>query len=210
MTSNDRVRNTSKRRWKIVSGGQTGVDRAGLVAAMSAGLPFGGWVPQGRRAEDGIVSMAFHAMRESANPGYRWRTRANIQDSDATLILADSVPLNGGTALTAAIAEELRKPCKIVCLGADDTAAQIRDWMLSLEWSVPERPFGQIVLNVAGPRESKAPGIFKRARQVLEEVFADFQNEGGGDFYSMDTGRETLPMVAESPEPPDANEPRTV
>ena len=61
-----------------------------------------------------------------------------------------------------------------------------------------------------GPRESKAPGIFKRARQVLEEVFADFQNEGGGDFYSMDTGGETLPMVAESPEPPDANEPRTV
>ena len=181
------------------------MDRAGLVAAMGAGLPFGGWVSQGRRAEDGIVPMEFHTMREGPSAGYRWRTRANIQDSDATLILADSVPLSGGTAFTAEVAEGLHKPCEVVCLGAEDAVAQIRDWMLSLERSIPEQPAGQIVLNVAGPRESKSPGIFERARDVLAQVFADFRNGSGGDLYSMDADGDPGLMAAESPEPYDAN-----
>ena len=82
-------RSVNKRPWKIISGGQTGVDRAGLVAAMSYCIPFGGWVPKGRLAEDGAVPENFYALRE-CDGGYRERTRANVDSADATLILVDS------------------------------------------------------------------------------------------------------------------------
>ena len=193
---------TTRNQLKIVSGGQTGVDRAGLVAAMGAGFPFGGWVPNGRRAEDGVVPAEFNTMRESRSSGYRWRTRANVADSDATLILADALPLTGGTFFTAQVAEELRKPCKVVCLAEANAVAQIRDWMHSLEDTVRQGNPGQIVLNIAGPRESKAPGIFERARRVLEEVFADFGNEGFQ--YPIEGADDTELMAAESAEPYDA------
>ncbi len=194
--------NLNRRPWKIVSGGQTGVDCAGLVAAMALGIPHGGWVPRGRLAEDGVVPEEFYGMRESRSSGYRWRTRANIVDSDATLILVEALPLTGGTFFTAQIAEELRKPRKVVRLGDADAAAQIRDWMLSLEDTVRPGGLGQIVLNVAGPRESKAPGIFERARRVLETVFAGFR--GAGLQYSS-AADDSKPMAAESTDPYDAN-----
>lgn len=84
-----------RRPWKIVSGGQTGVDRAGLVAAMELGLPTGGWVPCGRLAEDGVVPEAFSTLRECPSGGFRERTRVNVIDSDATLIPVDALPLVG-------------------------------------------------------------------------------------------------------------------
>ena len=155
----------NKRPWKIVSGGQTGVDRAGLVAAMSFSISFGGWVPKGRLAEDGVVPEGFYAMKECPDGGYRERTRANVLDSDATLVLVDQLPLFGGSEYTARFAAGAGKPCKVVNLADGDAAVQIRDWMLSLEGTVPGKETDPVTLNVAGPRESRAPGIFDKAKQ---------------------------------------------
>ena len=87
-------------KFKIVSGGQTGVDRAGLEAAIALGLPYGGWVPKGRLAEDGAVPPRYVGMQEHTSSNYAVRTKANVRDSDATLIIVPSLPLSGGTMLT--------------------------------------------------------------------------------------------------------------
>ncbi len=154
---------------QIVSGGQTGVDRAALEAACALGLPCGGWVPRGRRAEDGRVPSRY-AMRETESAGYPQRTRYNVRDSDATLILNRGAP-SGGTALTIACAENLRRPCMVVDLeSAGETATRdaVRAWL---------RRHRVRILNVAGPRESTAPGIADEAygflRAVLEEIDTD-------------------------------------
>ena len=177
-------RSVNKRPWKIISGGQTGVDRAGLVAAMSYCIPFGGWVPKGRLAEDGVVPENFYALRE-CDGGYRERTRANVDSADATLILVDGLPLSGGTAYTAEYAAKRGKPCKAVDLNAEDVDVQIREWMLSLESTVPMEK-KQVVLNVAGPLESVSPGIFEKAKKALLHVFVMFRNGSGGDICQID------------------------
>jgi hypothetical protein len=71
---------------RIVSGGQAGVDRAALDWAIARGIPHGGWCPAGRIAEDGMIPERYQ-LRETASPGYRERTRRNVEDSDGTLIL---------------------------------------------------------------------------------------------------------------------------
>ncbi len=91
---------------RIVSGGQTGVDRAALDVAIARRLPHGGWCPRGRRAEDGAVP-ARYALREHASPDYAARTERNVVDSDATLVLAIGSPTNG-TALTVRLAARRR------------------------------------------------------------------------------------------------------
>jgi len=176
-------RSVNKRPWKIISGGQTGVDRAGLVAAMSYCIPFGGWVPKGRLADDGVVPEGFYALRE-CDGGYRERTRANVDSADATLILVDRFPLSGGTAYTAEFAARQGKPCKTVDLDAEDAEAQICEWMLSLEGTLPSDK-ERVVLNVAGPRESGSSGIFEKAKKVLLHVFATFRNWSGGDICQI-------------------------
>ena len=176
----------NRRPWKIVSGGQTGVDRAGLAAAMSFSIETGGWAPFGRIAEDGVIPEGFYSLKEYPQPGYRARTRANVEDSDATLILVDTLPLTGGTALTAEWAAKVGRPCKVVCLSDADAAERIRDWMLSLEDTVRSGHSDKIVLNVAGPRESKSPGIFLRAKATLLQVLPAFQNHSGGDLCAID------------------------
>ena len=85
--------------WTIVSGGQTGVDRAALDAARGLGLPYGGHVPRGRRAEDGPLADDYAGMTETASRNPAVRTARNVRDSDATLILCRGAP-DGGTALT--------------------------------------------------------------------------------------------------------------
>lgn len=167
------VKDAPENKWKIVSGGQTGVDRAGLEAAMSSNLPFGGWVPKGRRAEDGMVPDIFPGMREHPKRNYQARTRANVAYSDATLILTDRFPLSAGTALTARLASEIGRPCKVVDVANPEAAAAIAAWMRKLEERMnPGVARGFLVLNVAGPRESVAPGIFEMAKKVLIEAFA--------------------------------------
>ena len=174
----------NKRPRRIISGGQTGVDRAGLVAAMTYCIPIGGWLPKGRLAEDGVVPEDFYDMQECEG-GYRERTRANVRSAHATLILSDRFPITGGTAYTAELAKEMGRPYKIVNLDADDAAKQVRDWMLSLEDSLGKE-LKKIILNVAGPRESVSPGIFAKAKKVLVEVFGYFRNWSGGDLCAVD------------------------
>lgn len=174
----------NKRPWRIISGGQTGVDRAGLVAAMTYSIPIGGWLPKGRLAEDGVVPEDFYDMQECEG-GYRERTRANVRSANATLVLSDRFPITGGTAYTAEVAKELVRPYKIVNLDACDAVTQIRDWMLLLEDS-QEKELKKIILNIAGPRESISPGIFAKAKAILIDVFGWFRNHSGGDLCAID------------------------
>ena len=150
---------------KIVSGGQTGVDRAALDAARVSGLPVGGWCPRGRRAEDGPIDPAY-PLEETPESGYVQRTAWNVRDSDATLIL-NWGELEGGTALTVRFLEETGKPYLLVALDEGPDPGEIRHWI---------RDQGIAVLNVAGPRGRKVPGVYERARELLEEVLA-----GGGE-----------------------------
>ena len=142
---------------RIVSGGQTGVDRAALDVALELGLDCGGFCPRGRRADDGRIPERYPLI-ETSSRGYAQRTSWNVRDSDATLVLHLG-RLQGGTALTLRLARRLGRPCLAVDLGSDPHAARtIRDW---LGRSRPR------VLNVAGPRESVAPGIAARVRTIL-------------------------------------------
>lgn len=147
---------------KIVSGGQTGVDRAALDVAAECGLARGGWCPRGRLAEDGPIA-ADYPLRETPSPRYAQRTRWNVRDSDATLILV-SGPLRGGTALTARLAEKEARPLRVVELDRTDQTAATLGWL-------DEHRVG--TLNVAGPRESGVPGIYARARIVLRALFSE-------------------------------------
>ena len=136
-------------------------------------------MPCGRLAEDGVVPEGFYTLKECPTGGFRERTRRNVIDSDATLILVNTLPLVGGTAYTADYAAKNGRPCKVVLLSDADAVAQIRDWMLSLEDSVRPGHTDQIVLN--GPRESGSPGIFERAKKTLMGVFDFFLNHPGKD-----------------------------
>jgi hypothetical protein len=144
---------------RIVSGGQTGVDRAALDAAMAFGLECGGWVPRGRRAEDGRLPERY-PMREARRNSYRERTRLNVRDSDGTLILTHG-PALGRTGLTAVFAQQLGKPCLLLDLDIDPDTAVICDWL---------RQHRIRVLNVAGPRESTCPGIHMQTMVLLEAL----------------------------------------
>ncbi len=144
---------------KIVSGGQTGVDRAALDWALGLGLASGGWCPRGRRAEDGPIPDGY-PLKETREADYAVRTRLNVRDSDATLILTRGRP-SGGTQLTRHLAEELARPVLVVDFEDGDMAAaasRVGDW-------IGEE--GVKVLNVAGPRESTSPGIYREASEFL-------------------------------------------
>jgi hypothetical protein len=141
---------------KIVSGGQTGVDRAALDAGLACGIPVGGWCPAGRRAEDGIIPDCYPLL-ELESPVYAVRTEQNVVDSDATLVL-NLGELADGTALTVQLARKHRKPYLVVQLEENSDPAAVVEWL---------RELGVKVLNIAGPRESKRPGIHESALQFL-------------------------------------------
>ena len=146
----------------IISGGQTGVDRAALDAALELGIPCGGWCPRGRRAEDGPIPDRY-PLHETSTDAYPQRTERNVRDSDGTLILTRGMP-DRGTALTRNLARKHKKPCKFVNLSRPPLPEAVRTWIESH----PIR-----ILNVAGPRESSQPGIGARARQFLLAVLSD-------------------------------------
>ena len=144
---------------KIVSGGQTGVDRAALDAAQASGFETGGWCPKGRRAEDGVIPERY-PLEETPGEDYRERTRLNVRDAGATLVLTRGRP-QGGTLSTIEEAEALGRPCLVVDLGRAPDPDQAARWL---------RRSGAGVLNVAGPRESTAPGIHQTASRFLKAV----------------------------------------
>lgn len=144
---------------KIVSGGQTGVDRAALDVAISMSISHGGWCPRGRRAEDGAID-PMYSLHETPESDYRFRTERNVLDSDATLVLYRD-QTTGGTELTVRLAKKHGKPLWIVDLNRPAFITMARDWLVAEEVHV---------LNVAGPRESTAPGIGKEAQRYLREL----------------------------------------
>jgi len=150
---------------KIISGGQTGVDRAALDAAQASGIPCGGWCPKGRKAEDGKIPSQY-PLQETPNSEYKQRTEWNVRDSDATLILVQKTPLTGGTAFTADLAKSHKKPFFIANLTQPDTYSR------TLEWIRSQNPQ---TLNIAGPRESLAPGIYNQALSFLKKLFTDLK-----------------------------------
>jgi hypothetical protein len=142
----------------IISGGQTGADRAALDWAIAHGIPHGGWCPKGRIAEDGVIPDTY-CLKEAPSAEYAQRTMWNIRDSDATLILSISPVLTGGSKRTLNYATELGKPCLHLVRGMDP--ALVADF---LRRNVVQS------LNVAGPRSSKEPEIYDFVIWVLNKV----------------------------------------
>lgn len=144
---------------KIISGGQTGADQAGLDVAIELGIPHGGWIPKGRKTEDGILPEKYH-LKEMPTTSYPKRTEQNIVDSDATIVFSYG-PLSGGSALTARLAKKHGKPLLYIDLDKIDiesAAKKVRGWLSN-------HPTKR--LNVAGSRASKAPDIYKSAFAIL-------------------------------------------
>ena len=144
---------------KIVSGGQTGVDRGALDAALAIGVEHGGWCPRGRLAEDGRIA-ARYALRETSSSDYPARTERNVRDSDATLILFRH-RISGGTELTLRLAERYDRPLLVVDLDHPDPPEDVSHWLAANQVAV---------LNVAGPRESQCPGIAQQAQSYVEAI----------------------------------------
>ena len=158
MTNEDVCRAFASLR-KVVSGGQTGVDRAALDWAIAIGIEHGGWCPEGRAAEDGAIPECYQ-LDVLPGAGYRQRTRRNVEDSDATLVL-NLGELDGGTRETARFADRLGKPHLLIQLDTIDAAVaktSLLDWLTATQVQV---------LNVAGPREGKRPGAYAAALRFL-------------------------------------------
>ncbi len=170
---------------KIISGGQTGVDRGAIGAALQLGFPYGGWIPDGRQAEDGQVPACFTEMKEMGG-GYLVRTRRNVESACGTLILNVGAVLTGGTRRTVEIAEKDGGLMLVLDVNQfllalrhrDDDVGLLQGVLIDQVMAWLPRKWQGIhplrTLNVAGPRESKAPGIegmtFSLMTHVLSRV----------------------------------------
>ena len=151
---------------KVISGGQTGVDRAALDVAMENDIACGGWCPKGRQAEDGPID-AKYPLVETDTLSVQQRTQNNVRDSDGTLILS-SGPLGGGTLKTAAIATRMKKPLLVVNLAEKPDMESVVKWVEKANVKV---------LNVAGPRASESPDIYQKAHAFLKELLVGNEEE---------------------------------
>ncbi len=147
----------------MISGGQTGADQGALSACVQCGFPYGGWVPKGRRTEKGKVP-ARYRMRQHWSHHYPPRTEANVRDSDCTLIFTYGKP-EGGSRLTIDFARQHGKPC--LALNLEQPQAQVV--AKGVRWLKRHCPENGIV-NVAGSRRSKAPGIHIAVKRVMRDV----------------------------------------
>ena len=148
---------------KIVSGGQTGVDRAALDAALNRSAEIGGWCPQGRRAEDGVIDEKY-TLQETPKDTYRQRTQWNVRDSDGTLVLTRGVPV-GGTAQTIEFARDLKKPYLVIDMEQREPSKKqievIKYWVSM---------HAVQTLNVAGPREINGSTVYKQAYEWVDKI----------------------------------------
>lgn len=180
----------------LISGGQTGVDRAALDFALAMKIPCSGWCPAGRRAEDGPIA-ACYPLLEAASELYQQRTRLNVRDSDATLIIADGSSSNG-TRLTIEYCQKMRKPFHIVNseaflehlprLKAHDSSKFAAPEINGQPWQINENNLNDVewfelvevlnwlhrirpcILNIAGPRKSESPQTETLARSLLRLI----------------------------------------
>jgi len=152
---------------KIVSGGQTGADRAGLDYARLAGIPRGGWCPKGRRAEDGQIPPEYE-LRETLSDNYRDRTSRNVEDSDGTVVFIDgSINEESGSALTFQLCRRRKKPSLLVNFSVDtiEIAAKfVREFVDDYKIKT---------LNVAGSRASISPEIGPKVIEALKMAFLE-------------------------------------
>jgi hypothetical protein len=156
---------------KIVSGGQTGVDRAALDVALELGMDCGGWCPRGRLAEDGPLAEVYR-LAETATPDYSVRTELNVIHSEGTLILSLGEP-SGGTLFTIQCVEHHRKALFRTNLENPVPPGRFHEWIVEQ---------GVRVLNVAGPRESHRPGfVYKSAKQILRFYLEALAQPQSGD-----------------------------
>ena len=172
---------------KIITGGQSGVDRAALDVAKELAIPYGGWCPRGGWAEDltdppGLLAQ-YPLLRETPLSDPAQRTQYNLRDSDAVLIItsAGGLAASQGTALAHEIASRDGKPLLVVGLDATDAVPQTRQWLGGLLRG--RDPNQLLALGIGGPRESEAPGIYQRALEFLRAVLAPTQPSrasGGG------------------------------
>ena len=153
---------------KLISGGQTGVDRAALDVGLELGIETGGCCPEGRKAEDGIIPSKY-PLRELPGCGYQERTRQNVIDSDGTLIVFFST-LSGGTALTEQYCTELNKPHLLIdgdSISVPQTAEQLKSFI---------NEYRIVSINVAGPRQSEAVDGYRYTQELLFHFFRLLEN----------------------------------
>ncbi len=153
---------------KIISGGQTGVDRAALEWALGHNIDHGGWCPRGRKAEDGMIPLHFELTETDADD-YAVRTCCNVRDSGGTVVFSGNLEVSGGTKRTLQFAAELRKPVLHLVGTADARGA-------AAELSAFLSRYRIRVLNVAGPRESEQPGLGSFVQEVLSLAMLPAEN----------------------------------
>jgi hypothetical protein len=155
---------------KIISGGQTGADRAAIDTAIKLGIPHGGWIPKGRITEDGPLPDKYQ-LQEMPTNSYPKRTEQNVIDSDGTLIICRGKP-TGGSDYTREMASKHKKPLLHIDLNLTtsyDAASLILSWV---------NLYPIEVLNVAGPRVRKDPDIYNDVFRILEMAFKMHRNDG--------------------------------
>jgi hypothetical protein len=145
----------------IVSGGQTGADRAALDFALENGIKCGGWCPKGRKAEDGRIPERY-PLKEASAADYQQRTELNVQDSDGTVIFTITKSLSGGSKKTATFALKHKKPILHISRATPSPAQELRRFLQEHKVRV---------LNLAGTRASKEPEVAEFVLEVLSEVF---------------------------------------
>ena len=163
---------------KIISGAQTGADRAALDVARRLDIPYGGWVPKGRLAEDGPVSKKYN-LQEMPTASYPKRTEQNVMVSDGTLILSHG-KLTGGSKYMKECAEKHKRPWLHFNLNdfpANEAIPQIVSWIFRKKIEV---------LNVAGSRASKNPKIYENTYQIINHVYWLCQVKSGATKIRLD------------------------
>ncbi len=155
---------------KLISGAQTGADRAALDVAIRHGFPHGGWCPKGRKAEDGAIGGQYQ-LTETPSANYLQRTEWNVRDTDGTVVFTLSAAPTGGSLRTVEFARKHKKPCAHISKAGNCQPAE------ALQRFVREHGIKR--LNVAGSRETKEPGIHLWVMGVIDDAFFYGENRPG-------------------------------